>query len=77
MIGTPRERGAGGRGAGERRGAPLDRRRARPARRPPPRATDLTCLRPGDGLGPGHEDELIGRALGRNVAHGDAAPRRT
>lgn len=34
-------------------------------------AEDLTWLRPGDGLSPGREHELIGRALKRAVTHGE------
>jgi len=35
------------------------------------RAMDLTWLRPGDGLSPGREDELLGRPLARDVVHGE------
>jgi sialic acid synthase SpsE len=35
------------------------------------RDEDLTWLRPGDGLRPGHEPELVGRPLRRAVAFGD------
>lgn len=34
-------------------------------------AEDLTWLRPGDGLSPGREGELLGRALQRAVTHGE------
>lgn len=34
-------------------------------------SADLTWLRPGDGLPPGHEDELLGHALSRAVARGE------
>lgn len=34
-------------------------------------AADVTWLRPGDGLSPGHEDELLGHPLKRAVMHGE------
>src|SRR5262249_3816707 len=33
--------------------------------------SDLTWLRPGDGLAPGHEEVLVGRALRRDVGAGE------